>query len=226
MKLVGPPITWGQSTLPGMIIEGWVSEENCSGFRVRSTAVTDTQQTEDPVLLTQYTKDIPPLCVRLCVCVCLRDCVSVWGYQVAINGLVNGGHCLKVSLFSCYPVTALQVHFHKMSLLLNEGRFYFHHNRAELSTACKPKKKEAPPVLLISIATHLPGQQATVVVVSIYVMDNFFSLLCNLRAAVAFFFDRIMKILPGEDRSINLYLYKAKAKLRPKEICTIKEKTS
>lgn len=139
------------------------------------------------------------------VCVCLRDCVSVWGYQVAINGLVNGGHCLKLSLFSCYPVTALQINFHKMSLLLNEGRFYFHHYRAELSTACKPKKKEAPPVLLISIATHLPGHQATVVVVSIYVMDNFFSLLCNLRAAVAFF-DRIMKILPGENWSINFYL--------------------
>lgn len=74
-----------------------------------------------------------------------------------------------------------------MSLLLNEGRFYFHHYRAELSTACKPQKKEAPPVLLISIATHLPGQRATVVVVSIYVTDHFFSLLCNLRAAVAFF---------------------------------------
>lgn len=124
MKLVGPPITWRQSTLPGMIIEGWVSEENCSGFRLSSTAVTDTKQTEDPVLLTQYAKEGHTSTVCAFACVCLRDCVSVWGYQVAINGLANGGHCLKVSLFSCYPVTA-EVHFHKMSLLLNESGFYF-----------------------------------------------------------------------------------------------------
>lgn len=60
------------------------------------------------------------VCAFVCVCVCVIVCLC----EAAINGLVNGGHCLKVSLFSCYPLTAW-VHFHKMSLLLNEIRFYF-----------------------------------------------------------------------------------------------------